>query len=332
MQNEFLRLLPLENPEALLIMKSKYLRALFSFGLVFFLGVGTGAVIQKTIGVGNVLRAIGIPYPTAGVPTPAADLQPIDVPEAYRGTMALFILAGQSNMSGGVPVPTDGPMDPRVYVFGNDYHWRIAREPIDSSDGQVDRVSEDPFAGFSPSLAFALESLNHRPQIVIGLIPCAKSSSAILQWQRNLSEQSLYGSCLKRARAASPMGHLAGILFFQGEADALRPDVSLEAEPKALEWSELFSTFVADFRHDLEEPDLPVVFAELGERPTPEGFVNWELVKNQQRSVQMPMVTMIVTEDLPYHDGLHFTVDSYRTIGNRFAEAYWSLVETSPGH
>lgn len=294
--------------------------------IVFLAGVLAGAIIQKTIGVGNALRAIGIPYPTSVPPGYSANLSPVEIPPAYRGKMSLFILSGQSNMIGWAPIPQEEKTDPRIYVFGNDYHWRIAREPIDSAYNQVDKVSEDHIAGFGPSLAFALASLDRHPEDVIGLIPCAKNSSTIAQWQRNLSDQSLYGSCLKRAWAASAMGRISGVLFYQGETDAQDPNQYLVSELNPFTWAELFSAFVTDLRRDLREPEIPVIFAQLGSNTAPEAFTNWEVVKEEQLSVQLPMTAMIVTDDLPLLDGLHFTTESYRTIGKRFAEAYWDLV------
>ena len=59
--------------------------------------------------------------------------------------------------------------------------------------------------------------------MAIGLIPCAKGGSLIHDWRRNLDDNTLYGSCLKRARAASLMGNVAGLLYFQGEIDAVDP-------------------------------------------------------------------------------------------------------------
>lgn len=308
-------------------MKSKRLFLLLLFSIVFLVGILTGAVIQKAIGVGNVLRAVGIPYPT---PTPLGApyvLSTAEIPQAYRGKMSLFILAGQSNMVGWAPVPEQQETDPRIYVFSNDYRWRVAREPIDRAYNQVDKVSEDRAASYGPTLAFAFASLDRHPQTVIGLIPCAKSSSAISQWQRNLSDQTLYGSCLKRALAASPMGHISGILFFQGETDALDPILYPEPEPRPLDWARLFTAFITDLRNDLHQPELPVVFAQLGPDPLSDDFTNWKIVQAQQRSIDIPMAAMITTDDLPLLDGVHFTADSYRTIGRRFADAYWELTE-----
>ena len=295
-------------------------------GLTFLAGLFFGAVIQKAYGLGNLLRGVGVPYPTrTPLPTPGLELD--EIPRDYQGEMALFILAGQSNMVGWAPLPEDQVKDPKIYVFGNDYHWRIAVEPVDDASGQVDDVSADPSAGFGPSLAFASAVRSSRPEMVVGLIPCAKSSSAIIEWQRNLSDQSLYGSCLKQARAASPMGHFAGILFFQGETDAVDANLYPQYQPNPMNWSELFSKFVSNLREDLGEPELPVVFAQIGANTSLDDVPNWELVQAQQHSTRLPMSGMIVTDDLPLLDGLHFTAESYRIIGNRFAEAYLDLLQ-----
>jgi hypothetical protein len=305
------------------------MRAGGAIGVVAVLLVGalTGAVVQKNYGFGNLLRSAGIPYPEA-VRRPAAEpSRPpvIEIPENHRGRLLLFLLGGQSNMAGAAPVPAVQQEQHGVYVFGNDYHWRVAREPVDDPYGQVDQVSADRSGKLGPALAFAEASVSGRPDIAIGLIPCAKYSSGILDWQRNLSDRSLYGSCLKRARAASPMGRVAAVLFFQGETDALDPVASARFRPQPQEWSRLFSTFVTDIRSDLHEPDLPVVFAQIGRNAAPESAPYWEVVKDQQRSVTLPGTAMITTDDLPLLDGLHFTADAYRTIGNRFAKAYWGL-------
>ena len=310
--------------------KIKY-ATLLLVALAFVVGVAIGAAVQRSIGVGNVLRDIGIPYPTrTPIPTPTPSLSADIIDNGHRGKLALFILAGQSNMSGIGPVPSDAPdPSPQIYLFGNDYRWHIAQEPIDAATDQVDRVSIDVWAGYSPGLAFATELFTHDPDLLIGLIPCAKSSSSISQWQRNLSDDSLYGSCIKRARAASTMGEVAGILFFQGEADAVDPILSLELNPQPHRWAEQFTRLVADFRNDLSNPMLPVVFAQIGSYVEPEAFPEWEIVQAQQASVQLPMVAMIQTGDLALQDNVHFSAQSYQIIGTRFAEAYWHLLNES---
>jgi len=70
-------------------------------------------------------------------------------------------------MSGmGTEFPAE-PYDPRILVFGNDYRWHIAAEPVDDPFNQVDKVSEDIDAGYSPAMAFAQVLLEHNPQMAL---------------------------------------------------------------------------------------------------------------------------------------------------------------------
>ena len=135
------------------------------------------------------------------------------IPNKYIGKLSLFILAGQSNMSGRGEMPSEPlPVNPRVFVFGNDYRWHYGIEPIDASQGQVDTVSRDGKARYSLATSFAETLLEKDSTLIIGFIPCARGATSIEKWQRNLSDNSLYGSCLKRARAASTMGPIKGLL------------------------------------------------------------------------------------------------------------------------
>jgi hypothetical protein len=307
--------------------RMKRFYVLIAFGLILLIGIIVGAVLQKDYGVGNLMRGMGVPYPTQIPISLPAYPAAVEIPLDHQGEISLFILAGQSNMVGWAPLPEQQETDLMIYVFGNDYRWRVAVEPVDDPYEQVDQISLDQSAAFGPSLAFASAVRSKRPEMVIGLIPCAKNSSAIIEWQRNLSDQSLYGSCLKRARAASQMGRFAGVLFFQGETDTIDGNLYPQFDPHAAEWSVLFSSFVNNLREDLHEPELPVVFAQIGADPYPEEESNWELVKEQQRSIRLQNVAMITTDDLPSMDGLHFTTDSYRRIGERFAAAYLELMD-----
>jgi hypothetical protein len=238
----------------------------------------------------------------------------------HAGKLKLFILAGQSNMSGKGGLPRSMlQTHPNIYAFGNDYQWQLAVEPVDSAIGQVDKVSEDEGAGSSPSVAFAAALAEKYPDMAIGLIPCAKSGSSIREWQRNLSVTSLYGSCLRRARLAAHKGEIAGLLFFQGEQDGL-------ASPTPENWDREFAVFVASWRRDLNQPELPVVFAQIGKITVPKYAVNWNIIQERQRAVRLPFCKMITTDDLALKDAVHFTAQSYKIIGQRFAAAYLELM------
>ena len=295
--------------------------------LVGAVGIMLGIVFQRNYGLGNTLRAAGLltPFPTWTPIPPTPTPTPFGVPEEFQGKLLLFILAGQSNMAGYSQLPARQAINPRVFLFGNDYRWKLAAEPVDSALGQVDEVSEDGGAGFSPGLAFANAVLVQEPDLAIGLIPCAAGNTTIVQWQRDLSDTTLYGSCLKRVGAASPLGNIEGMLFFQGEADALDPEQNPNRALSAFDYAAKFSTFVTDFRGDLSLPKLPIVFAQIGSHTAPKAFTNWQVIQEQQATVKLPCTTMITTQDLPLSDGVHFTTESYQIIGERFAEAYLDL-------
>ena len=148
------------------------------------------------------------------------------VAPGHRKKLHLFILVGQSNMSGRGKERADSiyDADPNVYLFGNDYRWKIAQQPVDSSHDQLDPVSRDTGTGIDPSLSFARELRNRYPNIAVGLIPCAMGATTMFEWERRMGRDSLYGSCLYRAKLAASMGKLKAILFFQGEWDALDID------------------------------------------------------------------------------------------------------------
>lgn len=284
--------------------------------LALLIGVVLGIALQRFLGVGNVVNQL--PF-MQRPPRPLTPASAALIPLEQHGQLALFVLAGQSNMSGlgALPRTAATPL-PHTFVFGNDYRWRPAADPVDDATGQVDTVSQDNFAGVGPGIGFA-EALQARQKgLVIGLIPCAKNASEILAWQRNLSDTSLYGSCLKRVRAASTLGRVAGVLFLQGEAESL-PSHAAAAQ----QWQARFTAWVNDFRRDLENPNLPVVFAQIGANEHELPY--WETVQKQQSAVALPHCKMIVTNDLPLFDKLHFTPESYRIIGQRFAAAWWEL-------
>ena len=149
--------------------------------------------------------------------------------------------------------------------------------------------------------------------------PVLRMDLPSLTGRSSLSDQSLYGSCLKRVRAASTMGTISGILFFQGEADTIDPKQYPALQPAADAWAEKFATFAYNFRQDIGNPGTPLVYAQLGQPDDLQGLPNWALVQQQQENIQIPNAKMIKTNDLPMV-GIHYTADSYVVIGTRFAE------------
>lgn len=299
-------------------------RFLLIIGLALLIGTGLGILLQSVFGLGS--RATGL-FSSTG-PEDAensAARELTTIPDQLQGKLKLYVLVGQSNMVGTADIPEDIRTSANIYTFGNDYRWRLSNAPIDDATNQVDIVSRDENAKFGPALPFARALIEQNNNQIIGLIPCAASGSSITDWQKNPSDQSLYGSCLKRIRAASTMGVVSGILFFQGETDAIDPEQFPNLNPDPEAWAEKFATFAYNFRADIGNPGLPLVYAQLGQPNDLKDLPHWGAVQQQQASLQIPDAAMITTEDLPMN-GVHFTTKSYQVIGERFAIAMNGLL------
>mmetsp|Transcript_104164 Transcript_104164/g.334149 ORF Transcript_104164/g.334149 Transcript_104164/m.334149 type:complete len:325 (-) Transcript_104164:48-1022(-) len=168
----------------------------------------------------------------------------------------MFLLAGQSNMAGRGPLTEPcatlgGADDPRVAVLGPDGRWQVpARHPLHND--KPDKV------GVGPGLAFARAVVDFLPADSqhVGLLPCAVGGSPLERWMSpNGDLLAVARSQLAAGRAAG--GHLAGILWHQGESDC-----SCEADSSS--YASRLRRALQGLREASGEPDVPVVLGELG--------------------------------------------------------------------
>lgn len=236
----------------------------------------------------------------------------------------LYVLAGQSNMSGlgKLASLTDSEkiIDPAIRLYGNDGRWKPALDPLDDATDQVDAVSTDKHAGVGPGLFFAREMRRIRTAS-IDVVPCAKDGSAIDQWGQARARGTLYGSCMARIDEAG--GRPTGILWYQGEADT-------RTMALANAWRVKFVALVKSMRHDLGQPRLPVVLVELSDRdPRPEGaarYPGWQTVQAAQRNLDVHCVTTVSATGLAQNpDRLHLATEGQRILGRRIADAMAAL-------
>lgn len=243
-----------------------------------------------------------------------------------------FLCAGQSNMSGrgALPAPVV-PNAARVWTYTNAGTWQNpATEPVDQSAGQIDPVSADA-ALVGPCLSFGDRMAELNPTVEIGLVPCAKGASTMDQWRRDWRRTTLYGSMLARALEASQAGATNGLIWWQGESEAIGGDGYTY-------WAHRFCEFVAALRQDLDKPDLPVVLAQLSQEPNTAPWVSWGGMQATQAQLFDPRgrMRMIVTNDLTpqglqwngtyWTCGPHLVTGSYVTAGQRFADAMHELL------
>lgn len=228
-----------------------------------------------------------------------------------------YLLIGQSNMKGRGFMPEEPANDPRIRMMHlKDDHWYVARHPLHlSGDAQTFAGADN--AGVGPGLAFAQAMAAADPAASIGLIPSAVGGTEIARWQKGAD---LYENALRRARLAVEHtrdlgGHLKGVLWLQGEADA-SPD-------KLGVYAEKLQALVDALRTDLQQPALPFLCATIAEtradRPGDSKHqINEILLALPQKR---PHTACVDARDLKatIGDGVHYDTASQEEIGKRFA-------------
>ncbi|MCB2225643.1 MAG: sialate O-acetylesterase [Desulfarculaceae bacterium] len=242
--------------------------------------------------------------------------------------LLIFILAGQSNMSGRGELnqlPDNFPANrERIANFNNAYQWSGPQEPLDSPQGQKDLCSLDLTPGVGPGASFGQRISELMPTVHVGLIPCALGGAGIAMWAPSTNPKTLYGSSIRRAGEAAKRGRVRGVLFFQGESDTA-------SRAAVVAWPRRFAALVAAWRRDLGDPTLPVVFAQLGRlggnlKSDPD-YRYWNLLKAKQAKLRLPYVAMVRSDDLALKpDGIHLSTSGQIFLGRRMAEAMYRLL------
>lgn len=231
--------------------------------------------------------------------------------------LQIYVLMGQSNMAGrGQLEKTAAPLHPRILMLTKESRWEPAAEPLHF---------DKSIAGAGLGASFAQRMAESAPQAVIGLVPCAVGGTPLSRWQKG---EDLYEQALKRIRTAQKNGTVRGILWHQGENDAL--DVQ-----KAESYGRRLAKMVHDLRQDLGNSNLPFVAGTLGDFLSDDASGNpyhWRTV-NAQLQLLPGLVSGTAIVDAgglkPKSDGVHFDTPSLRTLGDRYAAAMQQLQQSA---
>ncbi|MFN7967559.1 MAG: sialate O-acetylesterase [Acidobacteriota bacterium] len=225
----------------------------------------------------------------------------------------VFLAAGQSNMSGysGTIDPAEAPVD-NVHLFGNDYRWKRAREPMDDGTDQVDRVSEEAPA-HTLMLRFAKE-ISAAAGVPVAIVPAPLGGTNLYsQWQRNAGEPdnrgTLYGSSIHRVQVHQFSNPIRGAIWYQGESDAGRgTDLYLQD----------LRNLVAQWRSDLSAPDLFFGNCQLANYQDA-NFDTWIPIQEAQRRFALEELesSVVGLVDQPRADSIHLSVAGYKEAGRR---------------
>ncbi|HEV2688222.1 MAG TPA: sialate O-acetylesterase, partial [Bryobacteraceae bacterium] len=247
----------------------------------------------------------------------------------------LWVLAGQSNMEGYGYLVDVQQSSPLVRTFDMADRWGVAEEPLHTLVNAVDPVhwplnaQKEPERlageqletyvlnrkrGAGLGLSFAVEMLT-RTGTPIGLIPCAHGGTSMEQWSPALKDregESLYGSMLRRVKAAG--GRVKGVLWYQGESDA-----NAKAAPVFLQ---KFEEFVQAVRTDLNQPDLPFYYVQIGRHIDKTNVAEWNAIQLAQLRAEseIPHSAMVASVDLEMDDGIHIATQDLKRLGRRLAD------------
>lgn len=239
----------------------------------------------------------------------------------------VWLAAGQSNMQGCGRLEYAAKPVPLVRAFYMDDRWDVARDPIHNMAACVDQVHIDlcggvrpgrnTLTGTGPAVAFAQE-MWRRTGIPQGVIASAHGGTSMDQWdpaKKHESSKSLYGAMLRRLEKNG--GRCAGMIWYQGETEALTPG-----------WPELYTTkmvrFIRAVRRDVGQRDLPVALVQLSRVVgQPQNGPGWNSVQDQQRRLpaRLPRVTVVPAVDLQLEDTIHLGGPDNNRLGRRLAQA-----------
>lgn len=242
-------------------------KALLLWGCFLLLGMLNGC-IRKTI---NNIQNVGTP------------------PVLMLGKPLVFIMPGQSNMTGGHNEGVVTPDTPRIrYV--------------------------NP-TGTGPIRPFAEALIAKHPALNLVIIPCAVDGTYISQW----GPGGLIEPCLAVAKIEIGKGGvMGGFVFLQGEAD------TKEQGQLTYNWAEAFTAIARYVRSSLGS-EVPIILCRINKTTLP-NFPLWQHIRDEQDSVFMTKLAHVSTDGADLIDGIHYTQSGYYLVGERMAEAAYSLL------
>jgi hypothetical protein len=238
----------------------------------------------------------------------------------------LYLLIGQSNMAGrGKQDPAYAVANDRILKLTAQGTWELATEPLHFDS--LARAGQTTGLGMS----FARTMADADTNTVIGLIPCAVGGTPLSRWVKG---GDLYAEAMRRTRLAMKDGALMGILWHQGENDAM-------AEQTASTYGARLAKMIADLRNDLGAGQTPFVAGKLGDflqreaSPPQYALPFWPEINRQLEALpqHVPFAAVADSIDLSCKDDrLHFDTPALREFGKRYAKAMLTLQQKMIKH
>ncbi len=229
----------------------------------------------------------------------------------HFGVGDIFVMAGQSNMSGYGKDPAYDPPQLGVHLFDNAGMWGIASHPLATVSNPV-YGNNDGASGTSPGLAFG-RMMSLRLGVPVGLVSAALGGSPLEAW--NPAEENCWLYKLM-AEKVEEVGGFAGMVWYQG-----CNETGDEAEAKA--YFDDFSRAVSLWREKFGFFEIVTCQLNRHAWKGEPNDRNWGIVREAQRRAakELPGVFVVPTLDMYTSDGIHNASGACIVIGERMASA-----------
>lgn len=230
-----------------------------------------------------------------------------------------FLMAGQSNMSGRGPQEDMPALVSEHVLMLRESAWQTAVEPLRHD-------SMDNYSGMGPAFGTAVHAMTGDD---IGLIPCSKGGSALAEWH---SGEPLFENAVQQCCAAMDTGaRIEGILWHQGETDAEQLELALTYHRRFVPMLKALMARLREHAAELGDPglvapELPVIVGELGDFLDDTEKWRYHRIVNEQLhefAARRPEYACVAMRELAHKgDSLHFSTQSLRVMGVRYAAAW----------
>lgn len=223
---------------------------------------------------------------------------------AQAGPLPIYVLAGQSNMSGW------GSTSELYGAFASPQP-----EVLFHQQGAGYGVLRPWSTKYGPEISFG-RSMYVRTGQPLAIVKHAKGSTSLaVDW--NPDTGPLYAELLSRTiRSRDYWGtlgydpYIAGVVWMQGEQDARYAEM-------AYAYHDNFVAFIERIRTDLSAPNAPFIYGQIRGKDYPYR----DVVREAQATTSVPYAVLVGTDDLTTYEGLHFDSLSQIKLGIRFAKA-----------
>ena len=251
----------------------------------------------------------------------------------------IYIAYGQSNMEGNATNFTDKDKKehPRVKMFATTSCSNLGRPTVGEMYPAVPPMFKCN-AGLSPADWFGRHMADSLPDVTIGIIPVAQGGTSIrlfdpddyknyinsaADWLKNGvkaygNDGNAMGRIVEVAKKAQEKGVIKGIIFHQGETDGGMSN-----------WEQIVKkTYEYMLKQlGLKAEETPFVAGEMVDGGSCAGF------NSRVNNLSKYIVNFGVASSKGYGskgDGLHFTVEGYRGMGERYAQQMLKLINVAP--